>query len=170
MKPGNIFVENVPNEEPVAKVLDFGLAKMVGAPNAIRTTLGRALGTPAYMSPEQVTGRPLDGRSDLFAIGIVLYEALAGSRPYNAKTTPELCASILRDEPQPLALARPGLAPRLAGVVHRALEKRPEDRFKSANEFRRALMGMADLPGPYPTQRYQLPSLIAEDDSSSHQS
>jgi serine/threonine-protein kinase len=169
IKPGNVFVERPAGFEAVAKVLDFGLAKMVGGPSAIRTTIGRALGTPAYMSPEQITGKGLDGRSDLWAVGVVLYEALSGRRPFNASTTPELCASILRDDPPPLTALRPGLSPALAGIVHRALEKNRADRFTTASEFRRSLQRLTRIETPVPStaRRPLLPSLAQEDDSSS---
>jgi serine/threonine-protein kinase len=148
IKPGNVFIEVVPGVEPIAKVLDFGLAKMIGAPSPIRTTLGRALGTPAYMSPEQVSGRQLDGRSDLFAVAVVLYEALSGRRPWMNASIPELCASILRDPAPPLNMVRPGLAPALVSVIHRALEKDPSKRFQSAGHFRRALQELGNMPRP----------------------
>jgi serine/threonine-protein kinase len=166
VKPGNVFIERPAGFDAVAKVLDFGLAKMVGGPSAIRTTIGRALGTPAYMSPEQITGKTLDGRCDLWAVGVVLYEALSGRRPFTASTTPELCASILRDDPPPLTMVRPGLSPALAGIVHRALEKNPTDRFTTASQFRRALQRLTRISTPNPSKGELSPSLVQDDDSS----
>jgi serine/threonine-protein kinase len=174
IKPGNVFVEVAQGVEPTAKVLDFGLAKIFEGSSSIRTTIGRALGTPAYMSPEQITGKPLDGRSDLFAVGIVLFEALVGKRPWSGRSTPDLCASILRDPTPPVDVLRPNISPELAAIVRRALEKDPRARFRSAAAFRQALQGLR-APSPHapaaPSQLgVRLPSLHSSSEDDSHRS
>jgi serine/threonine-protein kinase len=168
IKPGNVFVETVPGVEPIAKVLDFGLAKMFGGATSIATTVGRALGTPAYMSPEQLRGLPLDGRSDLFAVGVVLYETLAGKRPFGGNSVAELSASILREHPEPLHELRDDVSPALSAVIQRALMKDASERFPTANDFRRELLALAPTSRPElpPESRSALPSLIQDDTSS----
>jgi serine/threonine protein kinase/tetratricopeptide (TPR) repeat protein len=143
LKPANVMVAN----DGRVKVLDFGLAKDVGASandttltSAGHTQAGLVMGTPAYMSPEQVAGRPLDHRSDIFSLGVVLHEMATGRRPFEGKSSAELISSILRDTPPSVTDARPELPPDLARVVRRCLEKDPRCRIQTArdliNEFR----------------------------------
>ena len=139
IKPGNVFVEQLPGMKPMAKVLDFGLAKDFSGRTSIRTTLGRRLGTPAYMSPEQLLGNTIDGRTDIFAVGVLLYEALSGKRPFDGASDFELYANIIREVPRPLTEARPEISEMLDGVVQRALAKDPAARFATADEMRRML-------------------------------
>jgi serine/threonine protein kinase len=137
LKPHNLFL----TRDGRVKILDFGVAKIVsrrvectiskGEPSA-RTATGGVIGTPAYMSPEQVRGQQLDGRSDLFSLGCVLYESLAGHRPFEGTTALEIGVAILNDAPPPLPLSVQKTVARL--VLH-CLEKRPEDRFQSAHEL-----------------------------------
>jgi dienelactone hydrolase/predicted Ser/Thr protein kinase len=145
LKPGNIKVR----PDGTVKVLDFGLAKVGVAAGSssddsptrsvAETQAGMVLGTTAYMSPEQAEGRPLDARSDLFALGIVLYEMLCGQRPFQGGTTLSTLASILREKPQAPRQLRPGLPPELEILVMRCLAKQPEERYASAAEVRLAL-------------------------------
>ena len=139
IKPGNVFVELLPGLDPAAKVLDFGLAKDFSGKTSIRTTMGRRLGTPAYMSPEQLLGTPLDGRSDLFAVGVLLYEALVGTRPFQGESDLELSANIISHTPTPIPALRPEIPEMIDVVVQRALAKKPGERFASADEMRRTL-------------------------------
>ena len=123
------------------KVVDFGLAKAVAAPAADETaealTLqGQAVGTTPYMSPEQAAGTPVDGRSDLFSLGIVLYEMLAGRRPFEGDSVAGTLAAILRDDPAPIG----GIAPETERVLGRCLRKDRAERFQSAAELRGALL------------------------------
>jgi serine/threonine protein kinase len=169
IKPGNVFVELVPGTQPNAKVLDFGLAKVfAGAKSAIGTTIGHRLGTPAYMSPEQLSGKPIDGRSDLFSLGVLLYEMLTGSRPFEGNSGADVMAGILRDVPAPLHVRRPELSKELDAIIQRALAKDPEDRFRSADEMRRALRNAPRhrrAAAPVAAVAERLPS-FADDDSS----
>ena len=119
------------------KVVDFGLAKPVAAAAADETaealTLqGQAIGTTPYMSPEQAAGRAVDGRSDLFSLGVVLYEMLAGRRPFEGDSVAGTLAAILRDDPAPIG----GITPEAEGVLGRCLRKDRAERFRSAAELR----------------------------------
>jgi len=144
LKPANVMVSN----EGRVKVLDFGLAKDVGASDPAdatltsdhRTQAGMVMGTPAYMSPEQTSGRPLDHRTDIFSLGVLLHEMATGRRPFDGSSSAELVSAILRDNPPPVTDARPDLPSDLARIVRRCLEKDPRHRLQTArdvsNEFR----------------------------------
>ncbi len=130
------------------KVLDFGLAKDVGASDPAdatltsdhRTQAGMVMGTPAYMSPEQTSGRPLDHRTDIFSLGVVLHEMATGQRPFEGSSSAELVSAILRDTPPSVTELRPDLPGDLARIIRRCLEKDPSHRLQTArdvgNEFR----------------------------------
>jgi len=144
LKPANVMITH----DGRVKVLDFGLAKDTGAnlPNdatmtlANRTQPGMVMGTPAYMSPEQISGRPLDHRTDIFSLGVMLYEMAAGKRPFHGSSSAELISAILRDTPPPVTDLRPDLPADLARIIRRCLEKDPRYRMQTArdvsNEFR----------------------------------
>ncbi|MCB1184169.1 protein kinase [bacterium] len=144
LKPGNVML----TREGRVKVLDFGLAKLAAAePDleltqpATLSTPGLMVGTVPYMSPEQVRGEEVDARSDLFALGIILYELATGRRPFAGATAADVSSSILRDAPDPLPSVRPDLPGDLERIVSRCLEKNPRERFQTAldvgNELRR---------------------------------
>jgi eukaryotic-like serine/threonine-protein kinase len=146
LKPANVMITAMG-----AKVLDFGLAKQIArmdedAPRATLTAVeaetraGQVVGTAAYMSPEQVEGKPVDGRSDLFAFGALLYEMLGGRRPFSGDTTLSTLASVLKASPDPLRRVRRDIPESVERVVMRCLEKNPAARYASAAEIRRELM------------------------------
>lgn len=135
IKPANLFVTTRPSGAPLLKVLDFGLAKVRAeadsgaAPEASITQTGQIIGSPHYMPPEQFRGlRHADARSDIWALGVVLYELLTGRRPFTGEGAGGVMASIFADDPTPLAMLRPDLPPALAEVVMNCLEKKPERR------------------------------------------
>jgi serine/threonine protein kinase len=131
------------------KVLDFGLAKLHGPPpgqapdadllTVMHTSVGVVMGTLPYMSPEQVEGRPLDHRTDIFSLGVVLYEMATGRRPFREQSSAALCAQILRDAPSPVTDIRAELPDELSRVVQRCLEKDPERRIQTARDVRNQL-------------------------------
>ena len=140
VKPENIFVCDPSPVMELAKVLDFGFAKPLDSQkNLARTKSGYVVGTPAYMAPEQASGASADARMDLFAVGVSLYYALAGRRPFEGPTTSALMYAIRKQAPLPLASLCPELDLELVRVVERALAKEPRDRFATAEQFISAL-------------------------------
>ena len=148
LKPGNIMVGEREHDGRI-KVLDFGLAKLADAsregsgattmPAAPATGEGRILGTAAYMSPEQAEGRPVDARSDLFSLGVMLYEMATGQRPFTGDTSISIISSIVKDTPKPITELNPSLPRDLGRIVRRALAKDPERRYQSAKDLRNDL-------------------------------
>lgn len=141
LKPDNIFLETTP-EGPMAKVLDFGIAKMRTGLDADASSLtaGNAIiGTPRYMSPEQIEHLDVDGRADVYALGCVLYEMLTGRPPFPAAKLSALLTHHLIKPARPPSELVPELPPALDAVVLRALAKHPADRYPSAAEFSQAL-------------------------------
>jgi serine/threonine-protein kinase len=142
IKPDNIIV----NGQRV-KVLDFGIAKRFGLestapsdePTAFVTQQGMIVGTVFYMSPEQALGKPLDARSDIFSLGVVMYEAITGRQPFGGETITETITQIVRDEPLPLSKLNPAISAGLSAIVEKCLRKKREERFASAAELSSAL-------------------------------
>jgi tRNA A-37 threonylcarbamoyl transferase component Bud32 len=155
MKPENMMLVPQPDGGELVKVLDFGLAKVLegfqGAGQQVSTQTGMVVGTPEYISPEQAVpaqGLDLDGRSDLYSLGVVLYELLAGHLPFVADTPMGMVLQHLQTTPVPPREAYPerGIPEALSALVMKALEKDREARFQGADEMRQALLALASGP------------------------
>ncbi len=146
MKPSNIILADFGDGEPVVKLVDFGIAWMHGSS---LTTTGMALGTPAYMSPEQCEAAELDGRSDLYAFGILLYRCLAGDVPFRQSSAVAIMQSHLRAPvPDVRKAALSPVTDAFNAILQRALAKRPSDRFARAADMRKALEAVRDTFWP----------------------
>lgn len=139
IKPSNIFLVDRGEAGPLVKVLDFGLAFDTIRRGARMTRPGRSLGTPRYMAPEQLIGSPVTPAADLFAVALMLYEALAGEHPFAALTIKETARRILYDIEVDLAKRRPSLPFGIVAVVHAGLAKRAKERPESASHMLAAL-------------------------------
>src|SRR3954470_22763798 len=159
IKPQNVIVD----ADGTAKVADFGIAR---AANSEMTQTGSIVGTVQYLSPEQAQGLPVDRRSDLYSVGIVLYELLTGRVPFDAEAPVSVALKQVSEHPVPPSQLRPGIPRALEAVVMRALEKDPARRFQSAEEFISALEEARRVParpvvpvGPSPGEPW-----VEEDD------
>lgn len=151
LKPPNVFLARVAGLGEMAKVLDFGVAKLLLDADETRLTrTGFAVGTITHMSPEQLTGGEIDVRTDLYALGVIMYRALAGQLPFQGSR--ELLPSLILSTPVPgLATVVSGVDPRLAAIVERALSKDPDARFPDADAMAEAIVGLDRTePGPAP--------------------
>src|SRR3954471_7195160 len=141
LKPANLFMVRRPDGTPSIKVLDFGISKLTapGADHSMTKT-SAVMGSPLYMSPEQMTAsRGVDARTDIWALGVVLYELLTGRVPFRAETLPEVCGLILTAAPSPVRDFSPGVPEGLQSVVLRCLEKDRERRYSNVSQVAQAL-------------------------------
>jgi hypothetical protein len=142
VKPGNVRVL----EDGTVKILDFGIAKF--AQSSV-TQSGMIMGTPSYMAPEQIMGKPVDGRADLFSVGVLMYELLSGQKPFTGESPTTVVYQIIHVEPPPVNASVPDLPDSLHEIVSRALQKNPDDRYSRASEMSSDLQMvkmMLDLP------------------------
>jgi eukaryotic-like serine/threonine-protein kinase len=142
IKPANIFLTN----EGVIKIVDFGIAKIE---SSVLTAAGFVLGSPFYMSPEQYVGNQIDGRSDLYSAGVLMYQLLTGAVPLFGKDISETIQKVLHEKPVPPSQLKPGhVSPAMDAVVMKALAKYPEERYQNAAEFAQAIRQAAGPGSP----------------------
>ena len=134
LKPANVMV----TDNGVVKIMDFGIARMLGGEQL--THAGSMMGTPAYMAPEQVLGGEIDGRADLYAVGVLFYRLLSRELPFKADTAIAMAQKQVADPPTPIRSFRPNLPPWCESLIIKALSKAPADRFQSAEAFRAAIL------------------------------
>jgi serine/threonine-protein kinase len=140
IKPENVFVAELGGEQDIAKLLDFGIAKATVSGDATLTNTGGITGTPAYMPPEVILGRPADARSDIYCVGATLYFAACARLPFDEATPMGLLAAHLNSEPPPLSQSgREPLPPTFEGIVYRCMAKDPEHRYPSTQAVLEAL-------------------------------
>jgi len=121
------------------KVTDFGIAHIESSGSAQQTKMGAVLGTPQYMSPEQALGQSVDGRSDLFSVGVVLYQLATGKQPFKGDSLMSLMQQIVKEEPKPIEQWRPEVPPALRRIINRCLSKQPDKRYATGRELKEAL-------------------------------
>jgi serine/threonine-protein kinase len=163
IKTANIFLCAATEERPeLPKVLDFGISRFT-TPDVVRdspvTESGVWMGTPQYMSPEQVRGKRADHRTDVYGFGVVLYELLSGVVAFDAVTTSDLMVKIATEEPRPLRELVPGIDPALVEITKRAMARKPEDRYQDLDSMIRALQPGSALPGARAATRGAAPEL-----------
>src|SRR5467141_1345330 len=151
LKPENIMLVPEDNGHERAVVMDFGLAKERRADPAIAklTATGIILGTPEFMSPEQIRGKPLDARSDIYALGIVAFEMFTGKLPFQGRNAQEMMIARLRSQPVPIRQLRSDVPDSVENALNKALQTNPDDRFATAIEFASALTGSAAPPNGF---------------------
>jgi serine/threonine-protein kinase len=160
LKPANVLIR--PDGAPV--LVDLGIAAVRGGAKLTQT--GSIIGTPAYMSPEQVRGQSIDGRADLYALGVIIYEILAGMRPFDADESIAVLHKQVYEEPFPLKSFRPDLSPQTLQLVDTALKKDPAHRFQSADEMVKAIDNAIRAEGFYGPNPQVTEVLTQLDDSS----
>lgn len=146
VKPANVMIDPVAG---TVKVTDFGIARIT---DACRTRTGLVLGTPSFMSPEQMAGRDVDGRSDLYSLGVMLFQLLSGALPHRSESMAELMHQIANDTAPDVRTLRPELPEALANVVALALEKRPEVRYADGHQLAADLLAVARGLDRHPKQ------------------
>jgi eukaryotic-like serine/threonine-protein kinase len=143
LKPANLFLARRSDESVRVKLLDFGISKISAAPGSqegAMTSTQALMGSPLYMAPEQMrSSKSVDARADIWSMGVILYEMLAGASPFGGDTLPEVCARIMAEPPGPLRELRPEVPPVLESIVTRCLEKEPAKRFQDVAELAQAL-------------------------------
>jgi serine/threonine protein kinase len=160
MKPDNIMVSRRANETEWPHVLDFGIAKVLSdQADTGMTRTGVLIGTPRYMSPEQVLSKEIGPGSDIYSVGVILYQMLSGSVPFSSNSFMEVALKHVNEAPQPLRERVPelGISPELEAVVMKALEKGPGDRQASARELARELMAAVPIDMPDPSLSFSAP-------------
>src|ERR1700739_1402548 len=147
IKPANLML----TADDTVKVTDFGTAKILQFGTVQQTT--HVMGTPSYMSPEQVKGRPVDGRSDIFSLGVLLYEILTGEKPFPGQSITTVIYKIVNEDPIPPRTLNPSIHPGLSTVITRALAQDPNARYQNCHELLVALKNYREQVGPDATAR-----------------
>lgn len=168
LKPANLFLTRRTDGSPLVKVLDFGTSKMAPketvAGGMEMTQTGMAIGSPSYMSPEQMlSSRNLDARSDIWALGVIIYNLLTGTFPFKADTLLQMCAAVIQMPPRPPTDHRPDLPKGLEQVILRCLGKKPEDRFSDVAGLARALLPFAPAQSRLSVERIERVLGVATD-------
>lgn len=130
IKPSNFVVM----KNGIIKIVDFGVAKIANASGTLTQT-GSSLGTPSYMSPEQIEGKEVDGRSDIFSLGVVFYEMLTGERPFKGESIASIIVKIIQAKPKRITTVRKNLPQELESIINKMLEKNPNDRYQTAQDI-----------------------------------
>jgi len=152
LKPENVMVTWLGEGRPRIKILDFGMARLLAAgPGTPLTRKGAVFGTPEYMPPEQAMGQPVDARADQYAFGVMMFEMLAGTRPFKAKSPLEMLQKQIREAPPKLTEVAPGTPPAVEAAVERMMAKKPDDRFPDIESAAAALAAAAPAGGSDPT-------------------
>jgi serine/threonine protein kinase len=141
LKPANLFLANRPRNAPILKIIDFGISRIVPKRGSAGWSAEErtAVGTPAYMSPEQISGGHVDARADVWALGVVLFELLTAARPFDGASTEDVCDAILGLAPVRLTELRPDVPLAIEAIVHKCLEKDPARRYPTVGDLARAL-------------------------------
>ncbi|HBD08672.1 MAG TPA: hypothetical protein DCZ69_10465, partial [Syntrophobacteraceae bacterium] len=156
IKPSNIMI----TEDGRVKVMDFGIAKL---PSLSMTTTGTVLGTPYYMSPEQISGQKLDSRSDIFSLGAVMYQVLTGERPFEAENTATLVYKIVQTEPIPAKIRNSSVSESVSNMIIKAMAKNPGQRYQTPREMLQALKAILS-PGAGEVREESDATIIASGD------
>jgi len=156
IKPANILI----TEDGLVKIVDFGLARLARATRVTRA--GTTMGTAAYMSPEQAQGQETDRRTDLWSLGVVLYEMLTGQLPFKGEREASLLYAIVHEQPEHLKSLKPDVPPDFERIVQRALEKKPEARYSSAEEMLKDLTGYQESLRIPEARPLNLPALVRQ--------
>ena len=154
IKPSNIIITS----QGQVKVTDFGIARIEDPSGYQQTQAGEVLGTPLYMSPEQVMGHPVDGRSDIHSLGVILYELATGKRPFSGENLATIFKSITQDAPDEPLKKDPSIPAEISHLIMKSLEKKPDNRFQRGNAMAEALRACLrkEKPPPPPTKGQQV--------------
>jgi serine/threonine protein kinase len=144
LKPQNLFLAQQPGRRPIVKVLDFGISKVIEPGASALTKTSSVMGTPYYMSPEQLlSSKNVDERSDIWALGVIFYELLIGEPPFVAETGPEIIAQVLQNNPQPASARRADLPAGIDQLIGKCMRTKVEERFANVADLAHALMPFA---------------------------